>query len=138
MSILHSIYGRLIGTDNSGHVVIRNGFRALAQTTATLLTTATAITNYGHTTFTTTAATAKGYSLDDPTSVGLYKTLSQASSSTAGLAITTASSASCKLDGINNTVTLKGAGNAVQLVSLSTASWNVVATSGANIAFSTA
>ena len=142
-TILTSIHGIRLGLDKDGYLtgpvgikmpemyVGTSGSEVLVNdnttTSATVATTATAISNSGITTLTSTAA--KTYTMTDPTGVGLKKRLVQTSSSTAGLKITPVA-ATIAGSTLNVALNLFGAGNSFNLESISTAVWAVLGTNG--------
>lgn len=138
-TVLTSIHGKRVGLDADNYFTTETGIKApvyfegtsgsefdnQTQTTATVSSTGTTITNHGVTQMTSTAA--KSYLLADPTHTRQRKVLSQTSSSTAGLTITTVGGTNgTGYDGLNHIAKLLGRGQALALQAASTLGWMVI------------
>ena len=143
-TVLTSIHGKRLGIDSDGYLtgdltglklpIVFEGtsgseFDNQAQTSATISSTGTAITNSGVTLLTATGA--KAYTISDPTHTRQRKVISQTSSSTAAKTVTTVGGAGIGFDGLNHIATFLGRGDALHLQATSTAMWAVISKSGA-------
>lgn len=141
-TVLTSIHGKRVGLDADNYLTTETGIKApvyfegtsgsefdnQAQTSATISSTGTAITNSGVTLLTATGA--KAYTISDPTHVRQRKVISQTSSSTAAKTVTTVGGVGIGFDGFNHIATFLGRGDALHLQAISTAMWAVIGKSG--------
>ena len=129
VKILTSIFGRYLGIDNSGYVVApKKGFR---ESTVTTLKKGSTTVAYGVNIISSTADTA--YTLPDPL-LGVRVSLFKGTKSTD--TITCSSNAllgKSTAAGPYNTITLKKAGQGLELMGLSSTLWGVVGQSNSTL-----